>query len=174
MSTVTERTDSNIKLKEPLPGGSQIQMNIHTNTLRSNKFGLATFQWLRDISFNNISAKLFVQLEAKYAQINYSCSVHQRAQAVQMFKSTERAVSILGQNPDTVLKIIVINLNEYLQVLCALRAFLTRYRQPDHMIETPLHSIFCHLFEFQSDFLNLRISEGKRGAAIHDLYFFPS
>lgn len=141
-------------------------MNIHTDTFRSNKFCSANFEWLREINFNSISAKLFVDMETEYAQVIRAQFIGELKQ----FPNTKRAMSILGQNPDTILKIIVVNLNEYFQVLCALRAFLTRYRQPDYVIGTPLHFIFCHLFEFQSDFRKVRTSEGHRGVA-HDLYF---
>lgn len=140
---------------------------VHTNTFRSNKFGSANFQWLRVINFDSILAKSFVDMEVEYAQAIRVQFIGE----LKHMKNTKRAVSILGQNPDTILTMIAINSNEYLQVLCALRAFLTRYRQPDHVIETPLHFIFCHLFDFQSDFRKLRTSEGKHGVA-HDLYFY--
>lgn len=144
-------------------------MNVHTNTFRSNQFGSANFQWLRDINFNGISAKQFIDMEAAYSQIL-------RAQffgELKQFKCIDRAVLIYGKYPNAILKFNVINLNEYLQVLCALRAFLTRYRRPDDVIETPLHIMFCHLFEFQSDFHKLRTLERKGGVA-HDIYFLDS
>lgn len=87
-------------------------------------FGSANFQWLRDINFNSISVKLFVDLEAEYAQVIRAQFISELKQ----LKNIKRAVSIIDQNPDTILKIVVINLNEYFHVLCALRAFLTRYR----------------------------------------------
>lgn len=168
-SKAPEIIESDIKFKVPSPGGSQNLINAYTSTLRSNKFGSANFQWLREINFSGISAKLFIDLEAEYAQVL-------RAQFIgepEQFKSTERAVSIYGKDPETILKLIVISKYEYLQVLCALRAFLTRYRQPDHVIETPLHFIFCHLFEFQSDFRKLRTLDGQCSLT-HDVYFFAS
>lgn len=169
MSTATERTDFKVKFEEPSPGGSKIQMNIHANTFRPNKFGSANFQWLREINFDSISAKLFVDLEAEYARVIRAQFIGELKQ----LKNNKRAVSIIGQNPDTILKIVAINLNEYFHVLCALRSFLTRYRQPVHVIETPLYFIFCHLFEFQSDFRKLHTSKGKCGVA-HEIYFFDS
>lgn len=164
MSTVTE-----VKLENPFAGQSQIQMMSHTNTFRSSKFSSANFEWLREINFNSISAKLFVDLKAQYDQAVRTQLIGELTH----LKNVQRAVSIFGQNPDTFLKIIVTNLNEYFYVLCALQTFLTRYRRPERVIETPLHSIFCHLFEFQSDFRKLRTTEGKCGVA-HDLYFFAS
>lgn len=151
-----------------LPVRIQVQTNINANTFRNpTKFASPNFQWLREINLSNISAKLFVDLNAEYAE-----SI--RAQfngELEKLKNTKRAISIFGQDPDTILKVIVIELNEYSQLLYALRAFLTRYRHPDRLIETPLHFIFCHLFDIQSDFHKLRTTEGKRGVS-HEIYFW--
>lgn len=143
-----------------LPGASQ----TNTITFRSNKFGSANFHWLREINFDSISAKLFVDSEAKYPQ-----TIRALFDGEQHGTGHERAVSILGQNPDSIMKMIVNNSNEYDQVLCAVRVFLTRYRHPSNVIETPLHFIFCHLFGLQSNFRKVETRE--KCGAVHDLYF---